>query len=325
MSELRWNPILREWVITATHRQDRTFLPPAEYCPLCPTKSGSFPSEVPAEEYDIVVFDNKFPSLQASPPEPSLPSSDLYEVRPAVGACEVILYTSNHHYELADLPVRQVEKLVQVWADRFQELGDRPEVDYVFIFENKGREIGVTLTHPHGQIYAYPTIPPIIERELAGSKQHFDKHGECLFCRILRDELADGRRIVATNEHFAAIVPFFARYPYEIHVLSRRHAECVTDLMDDERRSLAEILKVVTQTYARLWDRSIPYIMVTHQRPTDGQAYPHYHYHVEFYPPNRTADKLKYLAGSEAGAGAYINDTHAEETAATLRSIASSL
>ena len=323
MSELRWNPVLEEWVITATHRQDRTFFPPPEYCPLCPTKPGAFPTEIPAPEYDIVVFENKFPSLRPNPPEPAIEGTDVLPVRPAAGVCEVVVYSSDHNSELAKMSLEKIQKLVYVWADRFEELGNRPEVEYVFIFENKGREIGVTLPHPHGQIYAYPFIPPIAERELRGCKRHFDVHNECLLCRLLKDELADGRRIVAQNEGFAAFVPFFARYPYEVHIHPKQHRAAITDFDDSEKALLAEILQTVIVKYNNLWPEkpSLPYIMVTHQRPTDAgsEDYPHYHYHIEFYPPFRTPDKLKYLAGSEAGAGAYINDTLAEEKAEVLR------
>jgi UDPglucose--hexose-1-phosphate uridylyltransferase len=319
VSELRWNPVLEEWVITATHRQDRTFFPPPEYCPLCPTKPGAFPTEIPAEEYDIVVFENKFPSLRRDPPAPSIDGTDLFPVRPAAGVCEVVVYSSDHNGELATMPLSKIEKLVHVWADRFEELGGRPEVEYVFIFENKGKEIGVTLSHPHGQIYAYPYIPPILERELRGCRNHYGAHRECLLCRILRDELADGRRIVAQNAGFVALIPFYARYPYEVHLFAREHRQAITDLDSEERRCLAEMLKVLVTKYNNLWNKSLPYIMVTHQRPTDGGDYPHYHYHIEFYPPYRTPDKLKYLAGSEAGAGAFINDTHAEDKARELR------
>ncbi len=321
MSELRWNPVLREWVITATHRQDRTFFPPPEYCPLCPTKPGAFPTEIPMPEYDIVVFENKFPSLRRETPEPAVSGNVLTPVEPAQGVCEVVCYSSDHNTELAKMPLNKIYNLVQVWADRFQELGDRPEVDYVFIFENKGREIGVTLAHPHGQIYAYPFIPPIPERELAGCKAHYDNAGDCLLCELVTNELQEGTRIVRENESFVAFVPFFARYPYEVHIHPKSHRPAITDFSVSEQFQLAEILQTVIIKYNRLWDKSLPYIMVTHQRPTDGGEYPHYHYHIEFYPPFRTPDKLKYLAGSEAGAGAYINDTLAEEKAAELRKL----
>src|SRR5205823_6186892 len=151
----------------------------------CPTKPDAFPTEVPAVEYDLVVFENKFPSLRRDPPHPSVDATELYPVRPAEGVCEVVLYSSDHNSELAKMPIEKIEKLVWVWADRFEELGNRPEVKFVFLFENKGKEIGVTLTHPHGQIYAYPFIPPVIERELRGCRKFFDEHGACLLCRIM--------------------------------------------------------------------------------------------------------------------------------------------
>jgi len=166
MSELRWNPLMGEWVATATHRQERTFLPPADFCPLCPTKPGGFPTEVPAENYDIVVFENRFPSLKADPPAPAVEGTELYPVRPGQGVCEVVVYTPHHTSTLAQESVEQIYQLVQVWTDRYRELGALPFVDYVLIFGNKGEAIGVTLHHPHGQIYAYPFIPPRAERQL---------------------------------------------------------------------------------------------------------------------------------------------------------------
>lgn len=319
MSELRWHPILEEWVIVATHRQDRTFLPPDDYCPLCPTRPGGFPTEVPAEDYELIAFENKFPSLRLPAPEPSVEDTNLYKVRPAEGVCEVILYTPRHEGALTDASVEELRKLIEVWTDRYEELGSLPEIEYVFIFENKGKEIGVTITHPHGQIYAYPFIPPKIQIELAASKKHMQAHQSCLFCDIVREELSDGRRILSENESFVAAVPFFARYPYEAHIWSRAHKQSLPELSEKERDDLAEMLKRILSSYDALWNRSLPYMMVLHQKPTDGGDYDHYHFHIEFYPPYRAPDKLKYLAGSESGAGVYINDTLPEEKARELR------
>lgn len=320
MSELRWNPLLGEWVATATHRQERTFLPPADHCPLCPTKPGGFPTEVPESTYDIVVFENRFPSLRPDPPQPAVEGTELYPVRPAQGVCEVVLYTPNHNTTLAAEPVEQIYKLVQVWTDRFAELGALPFVDYVFEFENKGEAIGVTLHHPHGQIYAYPFIPPRINRELKQSRTHHDETGRCLLCDIISEERRDGRRIVAKNKSFVAYIPFFASYPYEVHITASRHLQALTDLEEAEQKDLAELLKQVLVAYDKLFNLSFPYMMVLHARPTDGDRYDYYHFHIEFYPPLRTATKLKYLAGSETGAGMFINDTLAEEKAAEVRS-----
>ena len=320
MSELRWNPLLGEWVATATHRQERTFLPPADFCPLCPTKEGGFPTEVPESTYDLVVFENRFPSLRTDPPPPAVEATALYPVRPGQGVCEVVLYSPNHSSTLAQEPVEQIYKLVRVWTDRFRELGALDFVDYVFEFENKGEAIGVTLHHPHGQIYAYPFIPPRIKQELEQSRAYQANTGRCLLCDIVADERRDGRRIVAENNSFVAYIPFFAGYPYEVHISASRHLQALTDLRDAEQRDLAELLKMVLTAYDKLFNLSFPYIMVLHQRPTDGEAYDYYHFHIEFYPPLRTATKLKYLAGSETGAGLFINDTLAEEKAAELRS-----
>ena len=319
MSELRWNPLLGEWLATATDRQERTFLPPADFCPLCPTKEGGFPTEVPESYYDIVVFLNRFPSLSPDPPTPAVAGSELYPVRPGQGVCEVVVYTPHHTSTLADEPVEQIEKLVRVWTDRYAELGALPYVKYVFIFENKGEAIGVTLHHPHGQIYAYPFIPPQVARELEQSLAHKEQTGRCLLCDVVAEERRDGRRVVAENDSFVAVIPFFARWPYEVHIYSLQHLQALTDFNREQQRDLASILKMVLVAFDKLFSMSFPYMMVLHQQPTDGEVYDYYHFHIEFYPPLRTARKLKYLAGSETGAGMFINDTLAEEKAAELR------
>ncbi|MDP8905708.1 MAG: galactose-1-phosphate uridylyltransferase [Chloroflexota bacterium] len=321
MSELRWNPVLGEWVMTATHRQDRTFLPPRDFCPLCPTTRADAPTEIERAGFDVAVFENRFPSLSPNPPAPAVAGSELTPVRPSVGACEVVVYTPRHDATAADLSQRQLERLIAVWAMRTLALGSRPEVDYVYVFENKGEAIGVTLHHPHGQIYAYPFLPPTIVREAASAAEHQRAKGGCLWCALLEQEIDDGRRVVAQNEHWLAGVPFFARWPYEIHLTPRRHVGWLHELDGEAAAALARLLKVVMLKYDRLFGFSLPYIMAIHQRPTDGGDHDGYHLHLEFYPPNRTATKLKYLAGSEAGAGAFINDTLPEETAPRLREL----
>lgn len=318
MSELRWDPINREWVITATHRQNRTFKPPKDYCPLCSTIEGGFPTEVPGE-YDLVVFENKFPSLQPVAPEPAIDSNELYPVGKAEGICEVVLFTSEHNGIMSKEPLSRFIKLVKVWKDRYEDLGSKDFIDYVFIFENKGEEVGVTLEHPHGQIYAYPFIPPKIKKELDSSQDHYEKKGECLFCRVINEEREDGSRIVTNNDSFTAIVPFFARYTYEVHIYANNHLPSFKEFNEKNIEDLAAILKRVIQKYDNLFGFVFPYIMSIHQQPTDGSGQKYSHFHIEFYPPYRTKDKLKYLAGSEAGAGAYINNSLAEDKAKELR------
>lgn len=319
MSELRWHPFLQEWVITATHRQDRTFHPPDDYCPLCPTQPGGFPTEVPESTYEIVVFENRFPSLQYEPPLPAVAPVFYSNVERARGICEVILYTPDHRQTLAALPVQTIERLIYVWRDRYAEFSEMPGIKYVFIFENKGKEIGVTLSHPHGQLYAYPFIPSKLEREAEACHRYHDEQQRVLLLDIVEDELERGTRIVARSEGWVAFVPFFARYPYEVYIAPIQfHGDLLT-LSASEVKGFAQILKQVLTQYDRLFGFSMPYVMAQHPRPCDGKLHAGWQFHVEFYPPYRTRDKLKYLAGSESGAGAFINDTLPEETARRLR------
>lgn len=320
MSELRWNPLLGEWVATATHRQERTFLPPADYCPLCPTKAGGFPTEIPEPSYDIAVFENRFPSLRTNPAAPAVESSELYPVEPGRGVCEVICYSPRHDATLAEEPVEQIHKLVRVWADRTTALGELPFVQHVFPFENKGVAIGVTLHHPHGQIYGYPAVPPKVQRELDMCVAHQQRTGRCLLCDVRSEERRDGRRVVFENAGWTAYVPFFARWPYEVHITSSRHVQLLPELEASEMRDLASVLKTVLVAYDKLFARSMPYILAVHQAPSHG-THDAFHLHVEIYPPLRTAEKLKYLAGSETAAGFFINDTLAEDKAAELRAL----
>lgn len=318
MSELRWHPILGQWVITATHRQNRTYKPPVEQCPLCPTQLGGPLTEIPLPYFDIAVFQNKFPSLRPDAAPADVAGTSLYPVRKAEGVCEVVVYTAQHNGDLGTSSEVKVRNLIDVWADRYNELGALEYVKYVFIFENRGEAAGVTLHHPHGQIYAYPFIPPIPQRELEQAAAHYTQSGNCLFCDVIAAEQNDGCRLVWQNEHVIAFVPFFARFPYEVHIYPLRHVSCISELNESERWGLAQGLQQVIRRYDKLFSTPMPYMMAMHQRPTDGGTYPYYHYHIEFLPLARTESKLKYLAGSESGAGAFITDMAAEEQAQRL-------
>ena len=300
MSELRWHPLLEEWVTVAPWRQDRTYHPPADHCPLCPTRPGGAQTEIPEADYHIAVFENRYPSY----------SGDQ-------GRCEVVCYTPDHASSLGAQTVDHIQDLIEVWRDRTEELSRLPNVRYVFIFENRGEAIGVTLSHPHGQIYAYPFLPPVLERELASEARHMRKTGRCLYCDVLAGEAA-GERTVLRNDRWLAFVPPFARWPYEVHLAPREHVGDITELSSGQADAFAHLLKALLQRYDALFGKPLAYVMAMHQRP-HGEKSGHYHFHVEFYPPNRTADKLKMLAGSELGAGAYILDARAEETAKRLR------
>jgi UDPglucose--hexose-1-phosphate uridylyltransferase len=269
-----------------------------------------------------VVFENRFPSLVREPPEPDVAGSSLYPVAPAVGATEVVVYSDDHHLGLAAMDVRRMAGIVDVWADRYAELGRRDDVAYVFVFENRGVAVGVTLHHPHGQIYAYPEIPPRPRRELDVATAHIEDFGTCVYCDVVARERADGVRVVAQNRSFLAFVPFAARFPYEVHVASLRHAASLLDLTDPERLALADVLQRVIRAYDGLFGFPLPYVMSMHQAPTDDGEHQHVsHLHLEFTPLHRTAQKLKYLAGSELGAGAFINDTAPEDVATRLRAV----
>jgi UDPglucose--hexose-1-phosphate uridylyltransferase len=316
VTERRLDPLTDEWRTFATHRQDRTFLPTVEHCPLCPTVAGRPPTEVPVPAFEVAVFDNRFPSFSATPPAPSLESTDLYSVAPAMGASEVVVFSDQHDKTFGDLDPERARLVIDVWAERYAELGARPEVDYVFMFENRGEAIGVTLSHPHGQIYGYPEVPPAARRELEAAR----RAGRCLSCAVVEVEQTDRLRLVATNASFVAHVPFAPRFPYEVHVVSREHRASLVDLDDDERDDLAAILALAARGYDRLWDSALPYVMSMHQRPTDGVDWDDVsHLHVEFTPIHRGPTKLKYLAGSEIGAGSFINDISPEVSAAALR------
>ncbi|MDQ1357917.1 MAG: UDPglucose--hexose-phosphate uridylyltransferase [Acidimicrobiaceae bacterium] len=304
----------------ATHRQTRTFLPPESSCPLCPTRDAAHPTEVPWPEFDIAVFDNRFPSLTADPPSSQSRPGSPYDVAPSLGATEVIVYSDDHGAALTSLGLDRLQLLVDVWAERYAALGSRDDVEYVFVFENRGEAVGVTLDHPHGQVYAYPEVPPVPARELAVARAHLAEHGTCVLCDVVGAERFAEVRLVAQNDAFLAFVPFAARFPYEVHVVAKRHASSLLDLSDIERRALAAMLHEVVAGYDQLFEFRLPYVMSMHQAPTcDGDWQVISHFHIEFTPVHRSYDRLKYLAGSELGAGAFLNDVMPEQAAADLR------
>ncbi|MBI1756258.1 MAG: galactose-1-phosphate uridylyltransferase [Fimbriimonas ginsengisoli] len=323
MPELEFHPFLRQWVIVAADRQERPFLPSAGSCPLCPTREGGPPTEVPLASYDLAVFENRFPSLGGPPlatPGAKESTGSSQPVR-ASGVCEVVCYTDRHEGCLADLPPRQAGKLVRVWRDRYESLAAREDVRYVFIFENRGVEIGVTLTHPHGQIYGYPFIPPVPLAELEAERAHVQSTGGSLFGEWLAFECeGQAKRRVWTDGTTVAVVPFFARYPFEVHVAPLEQRRSLAVLSEGEMDSLAEGLQSVARAYDRLFDSPMPYVMSMHQEPATP-GYEHAWLHVEFTPIRRDAWKLKYLSGSETGAGVFIADMLPEDAAARLRAV----
>lgn len=304
----RWNPLRREWVLYAAARQDRTFLPEQALCPLCPSRPAHS-TEIPASRFRIAVFDNRFPSMLAG-----VPTGMGDGAVASAGVCEVVVYSDEHQGAFATLDADRLEALLEVWTDRYRRLAARKDVAYVFIFENRGPQVGVTLLHPHGQIYGYPFIPPVAAAEEAG-------RGPCPVCQVLADELRQERRLLAGEAGLATYVPASARWPYEVHVAVRPHRGALPDLDGATRRRFGQALQRVARAYDRLFGEAMPYMLVLHQRPTDGRPHPRAHLHAEFYPLLRDRGKLKYLAGSESGAGVFINDTLPEESATRLRAL----
>lgn len=301
--ESRWNPLRGEWVLVAASRQNRTFLPQRSDCPLCPS-SANWSSEIPASSFDLAVFENRFPAMP-----------------PGGGSCEVVVYTEAHDSSFGSLSAKLLDELVDVWVDRYGELGSRPEIKYVYIFENRGEAVGVTLHHPHGQIYGYPFIPPVAATELAASRKHLRKAKRCLQCDVAESEVEAKERILVDDGGIIAYVPSFARYPFEVHVAPRLHAGALPDLSRNSRSALGSALQRVARGYDRLFGSPMPYMMVIHQRPTDGQPHPEAHLRAEFYPLLRMPGRLKYLAGGECGAGTFVSDGFPEAKAAELRAV----
>ncbi|AFZ65952.1 galactose-1-phosphate uridylyltransferase [Deinococcus peraridilitoris] len=316
---LRWHPLRGEWVIYAAHRQNRTFLPPPDYNPLAPTREGGVPTELPQGGYDIAVFENRFPSLVPHPGEP--PRLEGVVTAPGEGACEVVVFTQDPEASLGSLPIEHVALLIDVWADRTRELGRRDEITYVLPFENRGVEVGVTLHHPHGQIYAYSSLPPIQVRALEHARAHFARTGENLGLTLVNDEIAAGTRIVRENEAALSFVPPFARYTYETWLMPKRPVAFLSDLSPEERLGVAELLKDTLQRLDALFGVRMPYLMTLHQAPTDGTDYPEWPLRFEFYPALRAPGKLKFLAGTELGAGVFANDALPEDKARELREV----
>ncbi|MDJ0395095.1 galactose-1-phosphate uridylyltransferase [Rhodococcus sp. G-MC3] len=317
-SEVRRDRQTGDWVAIAALRQDRTYKPPADQCPLCPSSAGDR-SEVPAQDYDVVVFENRFPSLShAGESAEDLDPAALSA--PGVGRCEVICFSSNHTASFAELEPAHARLVVDVWRARTGALLALPGVEQVFCFENRGEEIGVTLSHPHGQIYGYPYLTPRTTSMLRQAQEFYDNEGRNLFADILSHEIVDGRRILVSNEHFTAFVPFAARWPVEVHIYPNRHVHNLTELTEDELDGLSSIYLDVLGRFDRLYPTPLPYISALHQYRPDGAQAQGY-FHIELMSVRRSETKLKYLAGSESAMDAFVTDVTPEQIADRLKAL----
>lgn len=313
MAELRWHPLIEDWVMIASHRQNRPQMP-KDWCPFCPG-SGKVP-----DRFDVYEYDNDFPALSQNPPEPDDVATDFFKVKPAYGKCEVILYSPEHTVTLPELPVEHIGKLVDLWVERFKAISADEKIKYVFIFENRGEAVGVTMPHPHGQIYGYSVVPKKIQLELNSSKKYHDEKGKCLFCDMLKNEQDAKDRIIFETEHFSVFLPFFCEYPYGVYIMSKRHLSNITEFTDEEKADFAKVLRETSGMLDSLFDMKFPYMMCMHNAPVNGEdTSDYYHFHVEFFPPMRSADKIKFNASSETGCWAHCNPTAPEAKAVELR------
>jgi UDPglucose--hexose-1-phosphate uridylyltransferase len=341
-SALRWDPLLGEWVIIASQRQDRTFLPPPDQCPLDPSGPGR-PTEIPADSYDVVVFENRFPSLRGAragtgpepaaappdgPPSPVTgpldsthsPLDGISPQRPGFGRCEVVCFTSDHDASFTSLTPRRVRTVVEAWADRTAELSGMAGIEQVYCFENRGEEIGVTLRHPHGQIYAFPFVAPRTRQMVAQARSHATRTGRNLFEDLVAAEQAARTRMVASNEQWTAFVPPAARWPYEVLIFPARRVPDLAALDGPARAAFGDLYLDVLRRFDRLFDTPAPYIAAWHQAPvTDEAARREFGLHLQVLTVRRAPGKLKYLAGAESGMAVWVNDIVPEEAARRLR------
>jgi len=335
---MRLDALTNDWVSIADHRQNRTFLPPTDECPLCPSGGGTMPSEIPAHEYDVVVFENRFPSFAsvaessdagsaAAGSGASGPSGNpLLAHAPAVGRCEVVCFTSDHGASFSSLSPERARTVVDVWADRTRELSALEAVEHVFPFENRGEEIGVTLHHPHGQIYAYPFVPARTAALLRAATAHHQRTGRLLGADLLAAEMDAGSRVVIRGTAWTAYVPYAASWPVEVHLVPNRDVPDLVALNDDERDELAEVYLDLLRRLDRYYEApdgapiALPYIAGWHQAPV-RRGRDVSRLHLQVMSVLRAPGRLKYLAGSESGVGAWINDVAPEAVAARLREV----
>lgn len=328
--EQRWHPLRREWIIIAAHRQNRPWVgheveSDAEELPehvpdcyLCPGNYRVGGKRNP--DYSTTfVFDNDHPCVGSTAPTELESPAGIYQNSPARGTARVVCYTPRHNVSLSEMSIPAMAHLLEVLRDEYLDLGSRPEIEHVLIFENRGKVVGVSNPHPHCQIYATNFVFKTIELEAAVSRQHLRETGRLLFQEILLAEQEDGRRIITENGSAVGFVPYFARYAYEVYVAPRESHPSLAALAKSEIHDLASVLKTVLVKFDNLWRMPFPYVMCFHQAPTDGGDYRSFHFHIEFHPPLRKPNLLKYLAGPEIGGGNFVSDTCPEEKAAQLK------
>ncbi|MBN1351151.1 UDP-glucose--hexose-1-phosphate uridylyltransferase [candidate division KSB1 bacterium] len=328
----RYNILIREWVLVSPHRAKRPWLGQVEKggierrpeydpgCYLCPGNERAGGIRNP-EYTDTFVFENDFAPLMEKTPTGKIHKQNLLIADSERGTCQVICFSPRHDLTLAEFDLPALRKVVDVWVQQHHQLGQLPFINYCLPFENKGAIMGCSNPHPHCQIWATKTIPEEPAKELPSFRQYSAENQSCLLCDYLQLELAEDQRIVCKNESFVVLVPFWAVWPFETLLLSRRHFSSFTDLTDTERDDLADIIKQITVRYDNLFETSFPFSMGFHQAPTDGQAYLEWHFHAHYYPPLlRSATVKKFMVGFEL-LGTPQRDLTAESAARRLREL----
>ena len=312
VQELRWDPTLQEWVMVSNVRELRPWRP-SEGCPFCPGAPET------GYGWKTVVLENRYPMLSENPPSPT--KDPFFRTAPAKGRCLVLVETPQHDLDdISDLSIDDIVVVLEEIKRLTEKFKRVPWAVYMLYFRNKGEEIGVSLTHPHSQIYVMPFVPTKVLREIESSRRYFRRRGECLFCRIINEELRDNRRVLVKSSSWISFVPFYAHWPFEIHIFPFRHLQTFDELEENELVELSHVLKKVLCSLKRLFARPMPYIMVLHQAPLKG-SFPHYHLHIEIYGVYRVSGRLKYAAGVETGGGNFTYDSTPELAASLLKRV----
>ncbi|MFF2409975.1 galactose-1-phosphate uridylyltransferase [Streptomyces sp. NPDC058092] len=318
-SELRWDPLLQDWVIMAPNRRARSD-GAAETCPLCLSAGGGH-SEIPASGYDVAVFENRYPALSGVPG--AVPHAPRALTRsPAPGRCEVIAYSSDHEARLSDLPVVRVRTVLEAMADRTVSLNAADGVRQVVCFENHGAQVGASLAHPHGQVYGYPFLPRRFARMREVALEAHRRGEGCPVCIVVQQELDMNERLVARTERWAAVVPFAARWPYEVHVYPLRHVPELAALTEVETEELAHLYRTVLGCFADVAEEALPYLATWVQAPAGKGPDDVTHLHVQVFSDRASPSRIKKSAAGELGAGAFVSEADPEAMAKALSSAA---
>ena len=328
----RYNPLLDEWILVSPQRAKRPWQgqneaisdeKKPEYdetCYLCPGNHRITGGTNPNYE-NCYVFDNDFPALLKDEVSSDVAQEDLFKINPERGINRVICFSPKHNVTLAEMQVPEIENVVRVWKEQYLELGAISYINHVQIFENKGSVMGCSNPHPHGQIWAQSSLPSQVKRTQDNLLKHFQKTGKSLLKDYLESELQKKERIIAENEHFVLLVPFWATWPYETMIISKRHFSSIAEITEEEIKSYAEMIQIITVKYDNLFKTSFPYSAGIHQAPTDGLDHEEWHFHMHFYPPLlRSATVKKFMVGYELLAEAQ-RDLTAEQSAEILRNL----